>query len=97
MVTCWTFVGLVLALGALGNSLKMFEIEMASKAQSPEAKSPSERIALPLRPFRGNPVSGHDTAMHVGIAADADTIIEATSMQSRSGEFNSNSANSLVS
>mmetsp|Transcript_32255 Transcript_32255/g.69701 ORF Transcript_32255/g.69701 Transcript_32255/m.69701 type:complete len:236 (+) Transcript_32255:19-726(+) len=25
----------------------------------------------------GNPVSGHDTAMHVGIAADADTIIEA--------------------
>ena len=51
MVTCWTFVGLVLALGALGNSLKMFEIEMASKAQSPEANSPSERIALPLRPF----------------------------------------------
>eukprot|EP00435_Cladocopium_sp_Y103_P030354 s641_g7.t1 len=25
----------------------------------------------------GNPVSGHDTAMHVGIAADGDTIIEA--------------------
>ena len=32
--------------------------------------------------FRGNPVSGHDTAMHVGIAADADTIIEASCMQS---------------
>ena len=79
-MTCRTFVGLVLA---LGNSLKMFEVDMASKAQSPEADSPSERIALPLRPFRGNPVSGHDTAMHVGIAADADTIIEATSMQSR--------------
>ena len=26
---------------------------------------------------------GHDTAMHVGIAADGDTIIEATHTQSR--------------